>query len=51
MKSNSPATSIRSGHIAPVVLTILDGWGHREVIENNAIHAAETPVMDALWQA
>ena len=51
MKSNNNATSIRSGHIAPVVLTILDGWGHRENLENNAINAAHTPVMDALWHA
>ncbi|KGG10875.1 2,3-bisphosphoglycerate-independent phosphoglycerate mutase [Prochlorococcus sp. SS52] len=42
---------MRSGHIAPVVLTILDGWGHREENINNAINNADTPVMDALWQA
>ena len=33
----------------PVVLAILDGWGHREEIDHNAIHAARTPNWDALW--
>ena len=42
---------MRSGFVAPVVLTILDGWGHREENNNNAICNAHTPVMDALWQA
>jgi len=42
---------MRSGSVAPVVLTILDGWGHREENNNNAICDAHTPVMDALWQA
>ena len=32
----------------PVVLCILDGWGHREACENNAICQAETPVLDRL---
>lgn len=34
----------------PLVLLILDGWGYREQLENNAIAQARTPVMDALWQ-
>ena len=34
----------------PLVLLILDGWGYREQIENNAIAQANTPVMDSLWQ-
>ncbi|KGG14806.1 2,3-bisphosphoglycerate-independent phosphoglycerate mutase [Prochlorococcus sp. MIT 0602] len=42
---------MRSSHIAPVVLTILDGWGYREETENNAILNAHTPIMDALWSA
>ncbi len=33
----------------PVVLTILDGWGHREDTDHNAIHRARTPHFDALW--
>ncbi|MGP2467321.1 2,3-bisphosphoglycerate-independent phosphoglycerate mutase [Yersinia sp. 2540 StPb PI] len=34
----------------PLVLTILDGYGHREEQQDNAILNAETPVMDRLWQ-
>ncbi|MGM0526655.1 MAG: 2,3-bisphosphoglycerate-independent phosphoglycerate mutase [Pseudomonadota bacterium] len=33
----------------PLVLMILDGWGHREEAPDNAIAAANTPVMDGLW--
>jgi 2,3-bisphosphoglycerate-independent phosphoglycerate mutase len=33
------------------VLTILDGWGHTSASAANAIAAADTPVMDALWEA
>ncbi|ABM72820.1 Phosphoglycerate mutase, co-factor-independent (iPGM) [Prochlorococcus marinus str. MIT 9515] len=36
---------------SPVVLAILDGWGHREETSDNAIKQANTPVMDALWHA
>ena len=36
---------------SPVVLAILDGWGHREDISNNAIKSANTPIMDSLWHA
>ena len=32
----------------PVVLCVLDGWGHRPEAENNAIALAETPVWDRL---
>ena len=32
----------------PVVLCILDGWGHRAEAANNAIALAETPVWDRL---
>ncbi len=34
---------------SPLVLIVLDGWGHREDPEDNAIHAANTPVWDELW--
>ena len=34
----------------PVVLIILDGWGHSENIEFNAIRNATIPVWDDLWQ-
>ena len=37
--------------VAPVVLTILDGWGHRNDSEHNAIRQGDTPVMEALWHA
>ena len=36
---------------SPVVLAILDGWGHREEIQDNAVKSAKTPIMDALWHA
>jgi len=32
----------------PVVLCILDGWGHREEVANNAIALAQTPNWDRL---
>ena len=32
-----------------VALIILDGWGYREEVENNAIAAASTPFFDELW--
>ena len=34
---------------SPTVLIILDGWGHREEIRDNAIANASTPVWDRLW--
>jgi len=40
-----------SGSVAPVVLVILDGWGYSADVTHNAIQAASTPVMDALWEA
>ena len=33
----------------PVVLCILDGWGHSETSENNAIRQARTPTLDRLY--
>ena len=36
--------------ITNVVLLILDGFGHREAVENNAIAQARTPHLDALKQ-
>lgn len=52
--TSTPTTSNGSGSqipVAPVVLTILDGWGYRQGDDHNAIRAADTPVMDALWHA
>lgn len=37
--------------ISPAVLVILDGWGYRQATDANAIAAAQTPVMDSLWEA
>ena len=36
---------------SPVVLAILDGWGYRKEISDNAINSAKTPIMDSLWHA
>lgn len=33
----------------PLVLLILDGWGHNDSPEHNAIYAANSPVWDELW--
>ncbi|MEM7793997.1 MAG: 2,3-bisphosphoglycerate-independent phosphoglycerate mutase [Cyanobacteria bacterium P01_C01_bin.118] len=35
--------------VSPMVLVILDGWGHRDEDNGNAINNARTPVMDSLW--
>lgn len=34
----------------PMVLIILDGWGHREDTRDNAIAGADSPHWDRLWQ-
>lgn len=41
----TPAPTVR-----PVVLIILDGFGHREAAPDNAITLARKPVWDALWR-
>lgn len=33
----------------PLVLLILDGWGHNDSPDHNAIYAANSPVWDKLW--
>jgi 2,3-bisphosphoglycerate-independent phosphoglycerate mutase len=33
----------------PVMLVVLDGWGWREEIANNAVRQAKTPAFDRLW--
>jgi 2,3-bisphosphoglycerate-independent phosphoglycerate mutase len=35
----------------PVMLVILDGWGWREELADNAVAQAATPCFDALWAA
>jgi len=32
------------------ILLILDGWGHREETSSNAIHSANSPIWDSLWE-
>ncbi|MGQ7271222.1 2,3-bisphosphoglycerate-independent phosphoglycerate mutase [Pseudomonadota bacterium 24LQ007] len=34
----------------PTALIILDGWGHRDPAEDNAISNANTPFWDRIWQ-
>ncbi|MEM9509505.1 MAG: 2,3-bisphosphoglycerate-independent phosphoglycerate mutase [Cyanobacteria bacterium P01_E01_bin.35] len=34
--------------VSPVVLAILDGWGHRESTDANAIATAQTPIFSSL---
>ena len=35
----------------PVMLVILDGWGWREEVADNAVRLARTPSFDALWSS
>nr|Q06464.1 RecName: Full=2,3-bisphosphoglycerate-independent phosphoglycerate mutase; Short=BPG-independent PGAM; Short=Phosphoglyceromutase; Short=iPGM [Antithamnion sp.]CAA45959.1 unnamed protein product [Antithamnion sp.] len=35
--------------ISPIILMILDGWGHSTNAKGNAIHEANTPIIDKLW--
>ncbi len=35
----------------PVMLVVLDGWGWREEVADNAVRQARTPAFDALWAA
>ncbi len=51
MPKNNSGLSKRSGPVAPVVLAILDGWGYSDKTADNAIRSADTPIMDALWEA
>nr|YP_009244690.1 phosphoglycerate mutase [Pyropia pulchra]AMK96932.1 phosphoglycerate mutase [Pyropia pulchra] len=37
--------------VHPIVLAILDGWGHTNVEQGNAIKIAKTPTIDSLIQA
>tara|TARA_R110000787_G_scaffold16806_4_gene52742 strand:- start:703 stop:2250 length:1548 start_codon:yes stop_codon:yes gene_type:complete len=36
---------------SPLVLIILDGWGHSDCHHANAIYTANTPVWDELWRS
>jgi 2,3-bisphosphoglycerate-independent phosphoglycerate mutase len=33
-----------------IILVVLDGWGYREEMKDNAVAAAKTPVFDCIWQ-
>ncbi|MFT4613099.1 MAG: 2,3-bisphosphoglycerate-independent phosphoglycerate mutase [Bacteroidia bacterium] len=41
---------MNEGNKTPTVLIVLDGWGHREETQDNAIANGHTPVWDRLWQ-
>ena len=41
MPNVNSGESLRSQRVAPVVLAILDGWGHSEAEESNAIRSAK----------
>ena len=46
--AQSPLQSSVQSRVRPIVLTILDGWGYRPQIENNAIALARKPTYDKL---
>src|SRR5215217_8995629 len=47
----APMPSARnSSRNSPVVLVVLDGWGHRPVREGNAIGLGATPIWHRLWE-
>jgi 2,3-bisphosphoglycerate-independent phosphoglycerate mutase len=43
-------SDIDTGKKKTALLLILDGWGYREETTSNAIHTADSPVWDALWE-
>ncbi|MCP3679152.1 MAG: 2,3-bisphosphoglycerate-independent phosphoglycerate mutase [Gammaproteobacteria bacterium] len=42
--------TLRAATAKPIVLVILDGFGHSEERQHNAIASAQTPHLDKLWQ-
>ena len=50
MTDNKTQTATSRPLNRPVMLMILDGWGHREDAKDNAISQAETPCWDQLQQ-
>jgi len=48
MTDNESQTSNPESSVKPLVLMILDGWGHREDAADNAISRANTPCWDEL---
>ncbi|MGF1609575.1 MAG: 2,3-bisphosphoglycerate-independent phosphoglycerate mutase [Kiloniellales bacterium] len=49
MPESTPDSTSQSTRPRPVVLCVLDGWGHRESCEANAICLADTPVLDEFY--
>ncbi len=47
---NQKAYPMAKMPISPVVLIILDGWGHREETDGNAVATANLPIMNSLMQ-
>ena len=43
-------SDIDSNKKTTALLLILDGWGHREETSSNAIHSANSPIWDSLWE-
>ncbi|WP_329555193.1 2,3-bisphosphoglycerate-independent phosphoglycerate mutase [Streptomyces sp. NBC_00696] len=41
-------TASEAAFTGPGILLVLDGWGHAEPADDNAVHAARTPVLDEL---
>lgn len=39
-----------TNRVKPMVLIILDGWGHREAHQYNPIKQTDTPFIDALFK-
>ncbi|EKV01550.1 phosphoglycerate mutase [Leptolyngbya sp. PCC 7375] len=50
-QSEEGIVSMAQESVSPMVLVILDGWGHRDEDNGNAIRNARTPVIDSLWAA
>jgi 2,3-bisphosphoglycerate-independent phosphoglycerate mutase len=44
-----PEEYMSNSNKTPTVLIVLDGWGYREEIKDNAIAQADIPVWDQLW--
>ena len=49
-RSDKSAIDTKAHAQPPSLLIILDGWGHSETSESNAIAAANTPFWDQLWR-
>ena len=50
MTSDKSAQS-QPTRLRPVVLCILDGWGYRDKLDDNAVTLAHTPVLHRLWKS